>query len=97
MARQLGHLVDMAERPRVMLQVLPFELAEPAPFASFVTLLTFPDRSVEGYTESAERGYVIRDAETVTTWERAYDRLQAQALPMDASLALIRNVREDLT
>ncbi|MEV7783016.1 helix-turn-helix transcriptional regulator [Kitasatospora sp. NPDC088351] len=97
MADQLDHLIAMAERPHVVLQIAPFALIEPLPFSGFITLLTFPDRSVAGYTESAERGFVIRDAETVTSWERAYDRLQVEALSMAASLALIRDVRKDLT
>ncbi|MFJ6212127.1 Scr1 family TA system antitoxin-like transcriptional regulator [Streptomyces sp. NPDC092296] len=96
MAAQLDHLAQMAERPHVVLQIAPFTLTEPIPFSGFITLLTFPDRSVAGYTESAERGFVIRDAETVTSWERTYDRLQVEALSMTASLALIRDVRKDL-
>lgn len=85
----------MAEVPHVVLQVVPFALAEPVPFSGLVTLLTLPDRSVEGYTESAERGFVVRDTEAVASWERAYDRLQVEALSTAASLALIRNARED--
>ncbi|MFI9271727.1 Scr1 family TA system antitoxin-like transcriptional regulator [Kitasatospora sp. NPDC052896] len=97
LAAQLDHLVAMASRPHVVLQIAPFALAEPVPFSGFVTLLTFADRSVAGYTESAERGFVIRDATTVTAWERAYDRLQVEALPRAASLALIRDARKELT
>jgi hypothetical protein len=96
MARQLDHLVHMAERPHVLLQIVPFSLPEPVPFSGLVTLLTFRDRAVEGYTESAERGFVIRESETVVQWERAYDRLQAEALSTAASLALIRDAREDM-
>ncbi|MFE2104279.1 helix-turn-helix domain-containing protein [Kitasatospora sp. NPDC059463] len=96
MGAQLDHLVEMASRPHVVLQVSPFTLAEHAPFRSFVTLLSFSDRSVVGYTESAEQGYVVRTDETVRAWERAYDRLQADALTRAASLDLIRKARKEL-
>ncbi|MGW2546873.1 helix-turn-helix domain-containing protein [Kitasatospora sp. NPDC001574] len=94
---QLDHLVALAMRPHIVLQVAPFSLLDPLPFSGFVTLLTFPDRTVAGYTESADRGFVVRDSETVTSWERAYDRLQVEALSIAATLDLIRDTRKDLT
>lgn len=97
MAAQLDHLEKMASRPYVVLQVAPFSLAEHASFRAFVTLLTFADRSVIGYTESAEQGYVVRKDETVRTWEKTYDRLQVDALNRAASLELIRKIREELS
>ncbi|WP_043464268.1 helix-turn-helix transcriptional regulator [Kitasatospora sp. MBT66] len=97
MRAQLDHLVTMAARPHVVLQVAPFSLIDPVPFSGFVTLLTFADRTVNGYTESADRGFVIRDPDTVASWERAYDRLQVEALSMTATLDLIRETRRDLT
>ncbi|MFJ2579463.1 Scr1 family TA system antitoxin-like transcriptional regulator [Kitasatospora aureofaciens] len=96
MRAQLDHLADMASKPYVIFQVAPFGLAEHAPFRSFVTLLTFADRSVVGYTESADHGYVVREDRTVRAWERAYDRLQVEALTRAASLDLIRKAREEL-
>ncbi|WP_328914925.1 MULTISPECIES: helix-turn-helix domain-containing protein [unclassified Streptomyces] len=95
MRTQLDHLAEMASRPYVTLQVAPFTMAEHAPFRAFLTLLTFADRSVVGYTESVEQGYVVRDDETVRAWERAYDRLQVEALPRAATLEFIRKAREE--
>ncbi|MER7752515.1 helix-turn-helix transcriptional regulator [Kitasatospora sp. NPDC097643] len=96
MRAQLDHLADMASKPYVVFQVAPFELAEHAPFWAFVTLLTFADRSVVGYTESADHGFVVREDSTVRAWERAYDRLQVEALTRAASLDLIRKARKEL-
>ncbi|MFJ4186649.1 helix-turn-helix domain-containing protein [Kitasatospora sp. NPDC089509] len=90
MRAQLDFLAEMTARPYVIFQVAPFGLAEHAPFWSVVTLLTFADRSVVGYTESADHGYVVREDRTVKAWEKAYDRLQVEALPGAASLDLIR-------
>lgn len=96
MGAQLDHLVVMARRPHVIVQVAPFGLAEFVPFRAFVTLLTFADRSVFGYTESAEEGNVVRHDETVRAWERNYHQLQVEALSKAASLALIRKARKEL-
>ncbi|MFD5464632.1 helix-turn-helix domain-containing protein [Kitasatospora sp. NPDC127059] len=96
MRAQLDHLVDLASRSHVIFQVAPFSLAEHAPFVSFVTLLTFADRSVIGYTEAADHGYVVREESTVRAWERAYDRLQVEALTRAATLDLIRKARKEL-
>ena len=95
MRAQIDHLAEMATRPHVIFQVAPFGLAEHAPFRSFLTLLTFADRSVVGYTETADHGFVVREERTVRAWEKAYDRLQVEALTRAASLDLIRKAREE--
>ncbi|WP_329578537.1 helix-turn-helix domain-containing protein [Kitasatospora sp. NBC_01250] len=96
MRTQLDHLVTMAARPHVIIQVAPFSLAEFVPFGAVVTLLTFADRSVVGYTESNDQGYVVRQDETVRAWERDYHQLQVEALSKAASVALIRKARKEL-
>ncbi|SDT82262.1 hypothetical protein SAMN05216371_7056 [Streptomyces sp. TLI_053] len=96
MRGQLDHLVAMAKRPHIVLQVAPFSMVDPVPFSGFVTLLTFTDRTVAGCTGSADRRFVIRDSDTVTSWEGAYDRLQVEALSMAATLDLIHETRKEL-
>ncbi|MFJ9605987.1 helix-turn-helix domain-containing protein [Kitasatospora sp. NPDC101176] len=95
MADQLAHLEELVDRPNVTLQIAPLSLGENRPFAHPVTLLTMPNRSLLGYSESHQRGYLERDAETLAGWSREYDRLQAEALPLAASLELIRVVRKE--
>ncbi|KJS55399.1 hypothetical protein VM98_13240 [Streptomyces rubellomurinus subsp. indigoferus] len=96
MRAQLDHLAEMASRPHVIFQVAPFGAAEHVPFRAFVTLLTFADRSVVGYTESADHGFVVREDQTVRAWERDYDRLQVEALTRAATLDLIHKARKEL-
>jgi hypothetical protein len=96
MARQLQHLEGLAERPNMIVQVAPYDLGERRPFALPVTLLTLPDRSVLGYTESQQRGFLERESETVTGWERNYDQLQVEALSQADSVAMIRAIRKEL-
>ncbi|MFG2692441.1 helix-turn-helix domain-containing protein [Kitasatospora sp. NPDC048407] len=96
MAAQLAHLEELAERPNVVLQIAPFDLAEAVPFLRPVVLLTLPDRSVIGYAESQARGHVERNRDIVAAWSRRYDLLQVECLSSVASLAMIRAAREGL-
>jgi transcriptional regulator with XRE-family HTH domain len=97
MAGQLAYLEELASRPNVILQVSPFALAEEAPFRVSMTLLGFAGRKVVGYSESLERGYVVRGPRTVTAWEDDYHRLQVEALSQAASLEVIRKAREEFS
>ncbi|MDH6705782.1 transcriptional regulator with XRE-family HTH domain [Kitasatospora sp. MAA19] len=94
MVGQLAHLERLANQPNMTIQVAPLSLGENRPFAHPVTLLTMPNRSLLGYSETHQRGFLERDAETLADWAREYDRLQAEALPLAASLELIRVVRK---
>ncbi|MFF1791097.1 helix-turn-helix domain-containing protein [Kitasatospora sp. NPDC058243] len=96
MVSQLAHLEELAGLPNMTIQVAPLGLGEHRPFAHPVTLLTMPNRSLLGYSESHLRGHLERDAETLAGWAREYDRLQAEALPLAPSLELIRAVRKEL-
>ncbi|MER5638399.1 helix-turn-helix transcriptional regulator [Kitasatospora sp. NPDC002227] len=95
MARQLKHLEELAKRPKTALQVAPDALGEANPLYYPLTLLTMPNRSMLGYTETQQRGYLERDGATVAEWANDYDHLQIEALPRAASLAMIRKLRKD--
>jgi transcriptional regulator with XRE-family HTH domain len=96
MSNQLDRLAELAELPNVTIQVAPFSLGERRPFTLPIVLLTMPDRSVLGYSESQMRGYLERAREPVSNWERDYDQLQVESLSTSASVAAIRAVRKDL-
>ncbi|MEU3492613.1 helix-turn-helix transcriptional regulator [Kitasatospora cineracea] len=96
MVPQLRYIEELAELPRVIIQVAPFTLGACRPFHSCLTLLTLPDHTRVGYVESMKRGYVERDLSTVQEWSRDYDRLQVDAPSVADSVAMIRTVREEL-
>ncbi|WP_146259203.1 helix-turn-helix domain-containing protein [Streptomyces tateyamensis] len=95
MLRQLQKLEDLAERPNAVIQIAPYSLGAEHPFAHSIVLLTTPNRTMLGYTESAKRGYLERDPETVATWAGDYDRLQVEALSRAASLEAVRGARRE--
>ncbi|MFE9427936.1 Scr1 family TA system antitoxin-like transcriptional regulator [Kitasatospora sp. NPDC006697] len=96
MARQFDHLEAIASRPGITLQIAPSSLGAARPFVLPVTILTMPDRSLVGYTETVKRGFLERDSTTVAAWLRGYDQLQIESLSQSASLSPIRAVRKEL-
>ncbi|MED7949264.1 helix-turn-helix domain-containing protein [Streptomyces sp. BE303] len=96
MREQLDHLAELADQPRTIIQVAPFSMGERRTLALPLVLLTMADRSMLGYTESQERGFLTRESTTVTMWARDYDRLQVGASSDVASLEAIRAARKDL-
>ncbi|MFB6894340.1 helix-turn-helix domain-containing protein [Kitasatospora sp. NPDC056327] len=96
MREQLEHLAELADRPRTIIQVAPFSMGERRSLALPVVLLTMADRSMLGYTESQERGFLTRESRTVTLWARDYERLQVGSSSDVSSLEMIRAARKDL-
>ena len=88
---QLAHLITMAGRPNIMIQVLPLAVgAHPATTGEF-TILGFPELVAPDvvYLENMTSDlYVEREGE-VYRYTLAFDRLRGLALGPDESAALI--------
>ncbi|MEX2982043.1 Scr1 family TA system antitoxin-like transcriptional regulator [Streptomyces sp. C36] len=94
MRGQLRHLLNAAESPHVVLQVLPFRAGAPTSHLPFIVLTQHDGQQVL-YVESPQIGGQVHDSATdVAEARAAYDRLRASALSADDSLALIREVME---
>jgi transcriptional regulator with XRE-family HTH domain len=96
MSEQLRHLEHLAQQPNIVIQVAPVSLGERLPLTMPLTLLTLPDLTQLGYTETLGRGYLDREAETVMPWRRDYDQLQVESCSRAESLRLIRAARKEL-
>ncbi|WP_053802838.1 helix-turn-helix domain-containing protein [Streptomyces rimosus] len=94
MDAQWDRLVDFAELPNTVFQVAPFSMGERRPFDLPLYILTQPDRKLMSYAESAQRGYLERDMNSVLPLLAAYHQLQAEALSQASSLALIEQLRK---
>ncbi|MGP4002946.1 helix-turn-helix domain-containing protein [Streptomyces sp. 8N706] len=92
---QLAHVIQEAESPHVTIQVLPYASGAPARHMAF-TLLRSADEPDLLYVETPVSGHVIDSPAMVEDSRVAYDRLRADALSPEASLALIRKVMEEL-
>ncbi|AWZ07514.1 MULTISPECIES: helix-turn-helix transcriptional regulator [unclassified Streptomyces] len=94
MREQFTRLLEFAELPNTVLQVAPFDMGERRPFNLPVTVLTLPDRSIMSYAESAQRGHLERENNSVVPMLTAYHQLQAEACTQAASVAMIDQLRK---
>ncbi|MEU9011378.1 helix-turn-helix transcriptional regulator [Streptomyces sp. NPDC048479] len=95
MRDQLEHVLAMTERPRITVQVLPYDRGEHPAMGGSVTLLTLSGGSQVVYLEGINSGTLVEAPGEVERYAVAYDLLQANALPPDVSADFIRKVMED--
>ncbi|MEV4611080.1 Scr1 family TA system antitoxin-like transcriptional regulator [Kitasatospora sp. NPDC049258] len=94
MHRQLAHLLRVARRPNIIVQVAPFSLGERTRSTSTFTLVTLEDATQWLYTESIGKGHFSRDPVQLAERSGVYDRLSADALSPRESALLIRRAME---
>ena len=92
MREQLAHLLEMAERPKVVLQVVPFGAgAHPGLEGPFV-IASFNATQDVAYLDSPVAAQLIQSPEDVSYVALLYDTLRAEALPRGASIEMITEV-----
>ena len=98
MRAQLERLIEASARPNVTLQVLPFGLGAHAGMAGTLTILQFEpsDHPVVYVDGHAGNLYLERD-EDLRRAQQVMNRILADALAPDRSLALMREISEETT
>ncbi|MBR7673457.1 helix-turn-helix domain-containing protein [Streptomyces daliensis] len=94
-AQILRLLRDGEAGQKLTIQVLPFSSGEHSALGGSLTLLRMPDGSRVAYTEGADSGQLVEEAEEVEGYAATYDRLRALALPPAGSADLLRDVVEE--
>jgi transcriptional regulator with XRE-family HTH domain len=97
MGEQLDHLVELAGRPSMTIQVVPFTAGVPLYLNSFV-LLSFPDPEDTDvvYMEGTHGQVFVEDRTRIGQYQDAFERLRQKALDPAESVALIRKVAGEL-
>ena len=91
---QLRHLLDLARRDNVHLQILPLNMGLHASLSGSFVLLSFADEAPPAaYLEYASGGQVADEREIVNGLSAAWDLLHAQALTEPESIRWLRQVR----
>lgn len=91
MSAQCAHLVKMAERPNVTIQVVPDGLAG---LPGAIGIATAENTDVAAYSDSLIRPIVDTDTEQVRRAVRVFDHLRVQALTAVASATTITEAVE---
>ncbi|MFK0236026.1 helix-turn-helix domain-containing protein [Streptomyces vinaceus] len=95
MREQLDQLLKFQDRREVRIQILPFSAGQhPATVGAFTVLRFERDPDVV-YAESYGSAHVTANPETARDCAHRYDHLQATALSVEESAALIARVREE--
>jgi transcriptional regulator with XRE-family HTH domain len=97
MDEQFAHLIAMAERPNVTVQVLPFSAGADAGGGYPFVILGFADLTEPKvvYAELLTEAFYFNTAEKVGRYLASLDNLRGRALDPDDSIALIRRLRRE--
>ncbi|MER5220450.1 helix-turn-helix domain-containing protein [Streptomyces flaveus] len=95
MRNQLAHLLSLRSQRRVKLQVLPFSAGQHPGLPGAFNLLRFDDDPDIVYTEDFIQGHMTANPDSVSEGCLHYDQLQAAALSVQDSAALIARVMEE--
>ncbi len=99
MSDQLRQLVEVGERPNVMLQILPFRAGEHGALTGSFSIVGFPvpsDMDVV-YLENMISAVYLEEAPEVRAYESVFDYLRAAALSPNDSRTMLIGALEDLT
>ncbi|MEU3185681.1 helix-turn-helix transcriptional regulator [Streptomyces sp. NPDC006923] len=95
MRNQLAHLLSLRDAQWVQIQVLPFSAGAHAGLMGSFNVLRFDDDPDIAYTEGYESGHPTANPQEVKARSLRYDHLQAAALSVGDSAALIARVMEE--
>jgi transcriptional regulator with XRE-family HTH domain len=89
MYEQLLHLADMAVRPSITIEVVPFSAGAHSGLLGACVIADISDGSRVAYLETLAEGFVIEAPSALTDIMLTFDTLRSEALPRAASRDLI--------
>lgn len=96
MASQVRHLVEVAERTGVTIQVIPAEVATHPGLGGSLVLLEFSDAPTVAYIESRVSGVFFDEPAVVHQHKMVADKLKELALGKQESVQLMARIEQDL-
>ena len=98
MREQLLHIVEMARRPNIAVQVVPDAVGAQAAMENAFTILEFdaPEDPTLVHVELITGDLFLETPEQVASYTLVYDHVRASALSADASVAYLADLAEQL-
>ncbi|MFI8993482.1 Scr1 family TA system antitoxin-like transcriptional regulator [Streptomyces sp. NPDC053542] len=96
MRRQYAYLVECAQRPNVVLQVMPMSRGEHAGLLGPMTVIETPEDTPLVYMEGNGESTLVSKPDDVGVLTRRYAMIRSQALRPDESVKLIEQLRDEL-
>ena len=97
MRGQIGHLIEMAGRPSVTVQVLPFSAGwHPAMYGMF-NIYRFPEDAMPEvvYSEGLTGAYYLNKPDETAKYSDALDQMTAQAATPDQTVTILRQILKE--
>jgi ADP-ribose pyrophosphatase YjhB (NUDIX family) len=95
MADQLQHLADMAARPNITIQIIPFSAGAHIGLQGAFIIAEFADTPPVAFLATATDGQTVEDASAVARALFTFDNLRSEALPRKASREQIQRLAEE--
>ncbi|MFJ3304523.1 Scr1 family TA system antitoxin-like transcriptional regulator [Streptomyces sp. NPDC086549] len=95
MTEALRHVVDLARRHRIIVQMLPYSSGAHAGMDGPLKLMEFDDAPPLSFVEAPDMGKLLDDPATVARHTRMFKLLVAASLTPADSLVLIESVAQD--
>ncbi|OLF09057.1 hypothetical protein BLA60_20955 [Actinophytocola xinjiangensis] len=96
MARQVRHLVDLAERPMVTINVIPASVAEHPGLLGQFLIMEFASDPTVVHVEDRTTGLFLDDPDKVSLYKLTSEKLTGLALDEGRSVRLLRSIAGDL-
>ncbi len=90
MREQIGKLITMAEHPKVIIQIMPFDVTDHPGADGPLIIFQFHDSQPIGYAEGSGSGRLIETSADVEEVMACYDLIRAAALPRSATLEFLK-------
>ncbi|WP_055700158.1 helix-turn-helix domain-containing protein [Streptomyces silaceus] len=88
----IRHILDLAERRNIEVQVMPLTSGSHAGLAGPFQLLENPDNKWFAYSEGQRNGQFVSDPKEISVLQARYARMRSQALPLADSTSLLQQM-----
>lgn len=96
MSKQIRHLIDLAERPNMTINVLPATIAAHPGLAGSFIIMEFADDPTVVHVEDKTTGLFLDDPDKVAIYKLTAEKLTELALDEQGSLRLLQSIVSDL-
>src|SRR5918999_1898487 len=96
MKGQLAHLIDLARRLNVIIQIVPDGRGAHLGLTGPITILGFDEGPDVAYFENQVGGQLVEEAAKVEKCAVRFELIRASALPQEESLELLKAILENL-
>ncbi|MFC9390251.1 helix-turn-helix domain-containing protein [Streptomyces venezuelae] len=93
MREQVDHIIELSERRNIDIQIMSQSRGHHAGLDGPLCLLETEENTWYAYSEGQGTSHLISDPKEVSILQQRYARMRAQALSVEASVSLLREIR----